>query len=42
MTHQHGEAFLQKVEEIRLLAKANRQSADDGGSTGNPEKLREC
>ena len=41
MTHQHGEAFLQKVEEIRLLAKANRQSADDGGSTGNPEKLRE-
>ena len=41
MTHQHGEAFLAKVEEIRLLAKANRQSADDDSATGDHRKLRQ-
>ena len=36
MTEQHGQPFLDKVEEIRLLAKATRQSSD----SGDYEKLK--
>ena len=41
MTHQHGQAFRDKVEEIRLLAKASRQEEDDGDATGDHEQLRQ-
>ena len=43
MTRQHGQKFLSKVEEIRLLAKANRQSAIDpeNSDQGDHEQLRQ-
>ena len=43
MTRQHGQKFLSKVEEIRLLAKANRQSVTDpeNSEQGDHEQLRQ-
>ncbi|HIL84109.1 MAG TPA: phosphoenolpyruvate carboxylase, partial [Pseudomonadales bacterium] len=43
MTRQHGQEFLSKVEEIRLLAKANRQSVADpeNSEQGDHEQLRQ-
>ena len=43
MTRQHGQTFLSKVEEIRLLAKANRQSVTDPDNSvkGDHEQLRQ-